>query len=252
MKKVVLPIVVALLALCGCASETAIKESQQVELPSEEPIQTESAFTLQERADVVLDELLPDHRVDDFREAVKILSLLPSDGKKFLKQEKRFREIYEDNDIEMSDQIELMFERQAFPDEYNKTRYYEHELWNLIDVLVYPAIYDKYGDDVQHLPGLMYGDVVSSAWTDNFTGLKEQKHFYDHEKDVYVDADGVKDGDYVISYYSNGLVESVEFEIAYHSDPYSDDDFKRFFELTLDEQKQVSEERFEAMTMSLR
>lgn len=245
MKKIYILILVVMLGilLCWCGAQPS--DSSGAALGNSET--QYNSDELYDKAMTILDEL-NDPRVDDFRAAYDLLMNLSDKKNKFIDQLDEVNHIFEKYDVKFRGSVYLNPYKsisQEDIDEYrNNGAYFDAN--SLLDAIVYPVLFDEYGDDAQHIEGLDAFNVIAAIESTGVYTLEDKDENYDGctERWRYV---GIPGYYYKIKYQNNALVESVEIPIVKSDVPMDDDAFTDFFDCDLAEQKQFAGERFASM-----
>lgn len=202
---------------------------------------------LYDKAMSILDEL-NDPRIDDFRTAYDLLTNLPDKKNKFVDQLEKANPIFEKYDVKFRGSIYLSpyksFSQEDI-DEY-KTQGAYSDVGNLLKTIVYPVLFDEYGDDAQHIEGLSAYGVIAAIESTGVYTLEDMDESYDGFTETwrYI---GNPRCYYKIKYQNNGLVEKVEIPIVKSDTPMDDNDYTDFYAYDLAEQKRFAGERFASM-----
>ncbi len=240
-----------LLFLCACGSQNTQSDSN----PDVSNNTIGEVTSLYENAITILDEF-DDPRVDDFREAYALLMNLPSDKDDFITQLDEVNRIFEKYNVDfkygswylqpyLSDES---MTKDGISEYKDKNAYWDAE--NLMQAIVYPVLFDKYGSDAQHIEGLTATNVISAIESTCDYALDETSESYNGctETWKYI---GIPKCNYEIRYHENGLVESVNIPIIRSDAPLDDAGFTDFFAYDLAEQRQFAGNRFSNMMEQL-
>lgn len=205
---------------------------------------------LYNKAVVILDELGEDERVKDFRTAYDLLMNLSSDDDKFVSQLSKANEIFEkyDVDFELGDYYlnpTITITKDGIEKYQTKGAYYDSN--DLLDAIVYPVLFEKYGDEAQCIEGLTAREVIDAIKATNEYTFYEKTKQYDGYKERW-EYIGVHKSKYVINYHSNGLVENVTIPIVRSDNPLNDAEYEAFFENEANIQKKLLSDRIASMS----
>ncbi len=259
MKKWIVPccsIIILLSLLCGCVSHPAPPLSSESDSAETQigSVETQTS-ELYNKAMSILDEF-DDPRIDDFREAYALLMSLPNGKDAFINQLDKINRIFEKYGVDFKyggwylqpyltdDAI-----TQDGMDGYKAKQVY-WDVEDLLQAIVYPVLFDKYGNEAQHIEGITASEVIAAIEATGNYQLEETTEDYNGFSETWAYL-GQPKSDYKMRYHANGLVESINIPIIRSDAPLLDDDFSDFFECELAEQKQIAGERFMSMTARL-
>lgn len=228
--------VVLIIALVGCGNETNKKKA--------------ASNNLYSKAITILDELSEDQRVKDFRTAYDLLMTLPSDEDKFVSQLGEASKIFDKYDVELDSGDYYLNSTVTVTkegvDKY-RTKGAYHDANDLLETIVFPVLFEKYGNEAQSIKGLSADKVISAIKTTNDYSFCEKKEQYDSCKEEW-EYIGVPKSKYEVRYYSNGLVESVDIPIVRSENPLNDTEYVAFVDKEIETQKQLAGSRFMSMS----
>ncbi|MBQ9941235.1 MAG: hypothetical protein IJO74_06840 [Clostridia bacterium] len=200
----------------------------------------------------ILDELNEDPRIKDFRNAYDLLMTLPGDEDKFISQLHEINAIFQKYGVELQSgdyyllpKHTIGIDREGVDDYRFKGAYYDAD--DLMSVTVYPALFEKYGDQAQCIKGITAPEVISAVKSGGNYYLDKKTEQYNGCKEEWKYTGTPKTG-YEIKYHSNGLVESVSVPIVRSDNPLNDDDYIAFFDKDAETQKQIAGSRFMSMS----
>lgn len=212
---------------------------------------TKNGDELYLKAIAILDELSRDQRVKDFRKAYDLLMTLPSDKEKFISQLGEVNEIYEKYGVELNSgdyyllpKNTIAIDQEGINKYRNRGAYYDAN--DLLDAIVYPVLFEMYGNEAQSIKGTTADKVISAIKSTNDYTFDEKTEQYDGCKEFWEFA-GVPKCKYEVKYHNNGLVESVKIPIVRSDNPLSDAEYTSYFEKDIEEQKQIAGNRFMSM-----
>lgn len=201
---------------------------------------------LYSKAISILDELNEDERVEDFRTAYDLLMSLPTDKNKFVSQLEKVEQIYLKYNVELESGDYYLSPPGTFSEESiekykSKGVYYDAS--DLLEAIVYPVLFDKYGDNANCIEGLTYDKVISAIKSTNDYAFDEKKVQFDNCSETW-EYIGVPKSKYEVIYHSNGFVESVDIPIVRNENPFSDDEYVSFWDNDMESQKKIAGNRF--------
>ena len=239
MKKILLIALSLILALTlpGCNTNNTDTNSAQ--------IKNDDALYL--KAIDILDDFGEDQRIKDFRKAYDLLMTLPAKEDKFISQLNEARKVFEKYDSKFKyGDIYLSPYREITQEDINKYRtqgaYYDAD--NLMQEIVYPVLFEKYGNEAQSIKGIVVQDIKSLIQYTYTLDKKTEQYDVCREEWKNKATPQLK---YEITYHSNGLVERLNVPFVMSEDPLSDEEITAFFEKDLTEQKAFASERFQSM-----
>lgn len=237
MKKLIVLIITIFITLscCACNSYQGNKEITEKSTYSE----------AQKNAFAILDELKTDRRVQDFIDVYNILISLPNNEKKFISKLQEANNICQKYDIELDncDYYTLNYGISQEQIEKYKSNYVYYNICDLMEVTVYPALFDKYGYDAQCIKGINADEVIKAIRSTNSYIFDSKKEAYDGYTEKW--KHDINSGStYQIEYHENGLVESINIPIARSTSPFTNEDYEAFFEKDINAQKEIAGNRF--------
>lgn len=233
--------IVLIFSLVGCG-DNAVEDNQSNGINNESNKLYSDAMT-------ILDEFPSDQRVKDFRKAYELLMSLPSNDDKFLAQLGEVNEIYEKYGVELNSgdyylHPKTSITKEGIEDYRAKGAYYDAN--DLLEATVYPALFEKYGNEAQSIKGITAQEVISAIKSTNDYTLDKVTEQYDGRKEEWQYV-GVPKAKFEIEYHSNGLVERLDVPIVRSENPLSDDEYLAFFDEDAETQKQIAGDRFMSM-----
>ena len=202
------------------------------------------------KAIAILDELGEDHRVQDFRTAYELLMSLPNEEDKFISQLEDVEDIFSKYDVELDSGDYYLTPNITVTeeniDEYkSKGAFYDAN--DLLDCIVYPVLFEKYGSDAKCIKGLTAKTVTDAIKSTNEYSFDDKTEQYDgfQERWEYI---GVPKSRYVVNYHSNGLVESLTIPVVRIDDPLNDDEYEAFLDNEATTQKKILSDRIVNMS----
>lgn len=239
-KILILILTIALLfTLVGCGNSTNEKN-------------TTNNDELHSQAMAILDEFSEDQRIKDFLNAYDLLMTLPSNEDKFISQLGKVNEVYEKYDIELDSgsyylkpKHTIGIDQEGINDYRSKGAYYDAN--DLMNAIVYPVLFEKYGDEAQSIKGITAQKVISAIRSTNDYALDKKTENYEGCKEEwkYVGTPKTK---YEVKYHSNGLIERITIPIVRSDNPLNDDEYIAFFDKDAETQKQIAGSRFMSMS----
>ncbi len=212
---------------------------------SKEKKKTENELYL--KAVAVLDEYGNDNKVKDFRKAYDLLTTLSSDQDDFIKQLDTVFSIYKKYYIDNRD-INHLLQKAKYGSKITKNEienYKQHkaskDAENLMDLLVYPVIFNEHVDEVRRVKGLTFNkikDIIKPNY--KLDKSKKLKHYKKEEtwKSYKFPTTYCK-----FKYHYNGLIEHISFPIVNSSNPLTEKELKAFANNTPDVRKQILSNR---------
>lgn len=206
------------------------------------------------KAITVLDEFKDKQEVKDFLEAYNLLTTLSNNEDKFIDQLHKVNAIYSKYNVELDNGNYYLGKSGTFAiDDEGIKKYKSEGAYNdanlLMEKLIYPILFEKYGDNAHNIEGLKSNSVIDAIESTKLYSLKEEnKHFDTTNKEYQFNGDAK--ANYEVTYHPNGLVESVTVPIAISGNPFSDNDYAAFFQYDLEKQKDVAGNRFVEMQSS--
>ena len=197
----------------------------------------------------ILDEFDGDQRIKDFRDAYDLLMTLPNDADEFVAQLSKANKIFEKYNVELkygdyyfTPYIEIT---QEGIDRY-KSRSVYYDASDLMESIVYPVLFEKYGNEAQSIKGITANNIITAIKSTGDYTLDKKTEQYDGYKEEWKNktTPQLKSE---ISYHSNGLVERIDVPFFMSDHPLNDNEFTNFFEKDLAEQKKFASERFQSM-----
>lgn len=196
----------------------------------------------------VLDEFKDKQEVKDFLEAYNLLTTLSNNEDKFIEQLNDVNSIYSKYDVELESGDYYLGKSGTFAIDDESINKYKSEgayydAYNLLEKLIYPLLFEKYGNEAHNIEGLNSKSVISAIESTKLFSFKEEnKHFDTTNKEYQFNGDAK--ANYEVTYHPNGLVESVTVPIAISGNPFTDNDYTAFFEYDLEKQKDIAGNRF--------
>lgn len=214
----------------------------------------ESDDNLYNNAINVLDEFKDKKEVQDFLEAYKLLTTLPDNEKQFIEQLHEANAIYAKYDMELDKGDYYLGKSGTFAISEESIKEYKskaayHDAYDLLEKLIYPILFERYGSDAHRIEELKSTSVINAIESTNLFSFKEENERFDTTKKEY-QFNGDAKVNYEVTYHPNGLVESVTVPIAISGNPFSDNDYTSFFEYDLEQQKAFAGNRFIEMQSS--
>ena len=205
---------------------------------------------LYSKAITVLDELGEDQRVKDFRTAYELLMSLPDDEDKFISQLEEVEDIFSKYDVELDSgdyylTPNITLTEENIEEYKSKGAFYDAN--DLLDCIVYPVLFEKYGSDAKCIKGVTAKTVIDAIKSTGDYTFDDKTEQYDlcKERWEYV---GVPKNRYVVNYHSNGLVESLTIPIVRSDVPLNDADYEAFYDYEAATQKRILSERIVDMS----
>lgn len=197
----------------------------------------------------ILDEFDGDQRIKDFRDAYDLLMTLPNDADEFVAQLSKANKIFEKYNVELkygdyyfTPYIEIT---QEGIDRY-KSRSVYYDASDLMESIVYPVLFEKYGNEAQSIKGITANNIITAIKSNGDYTLDKKTEQYDGCKEEWKNKT-TSQLKYEITYHSNGLVERITVPFFISDRPLNDNEFADFFEKDLAEQKIFASERFQSM-----
>ena len=198
----------------------------------------------------ILDEFDGDQRIKDFRDAYDLLMTLPNDADEFVAQLSKANKIFEKYNVELkygdyyfTPYIEIT---QEGIDRY-KSRSVYYDASDLMESIVYPVLFEKYGNEAQSIKGITANNIITAIKSTGDYTLDKKTEQYDGCKEEWKYV-GVPKTNYEIKYHRNGLVENIVVPIVRSDNPLSNDEYIAFFDKDATTQKQIAGERFISMS----
>ncbi len=197
----------------------------------------------------ILDELKDSKQVKDFCAAYELLTTLPKDKDKCIAQLKEVQKIYNTYNVELhygkkyTSSPSTSWITQEMIDGYRTEGYTLSDAEDLLQAVVYPVLFEKYGNEAQSIKGLTSADAINAIKATGECKQSKVENEFDHctEKWEYISQ---PTSNYEVKYHSNGLVESINIPISRSYIPLNDDEYNDFLEKSYDEQKEYASERF--------
>lgn len=232
-----------LLSLCSC-SNNEVEEIDNSNSNNSE---------LYSKAMSILNEFEDDQRIKDFCEVYELLMSSPSNKDKFLSQLNEVNVIYEKYGVEFKYggwYLQSYLSKDSITEEgineyRTKSAYWDVN--NMLEAIVYPVLFEKYGDEAQSIKGITAQEVISAIKSTNDYKLDEESEQYDGRKEEWQYV-GIPKAKFDIKYHSNGLVERLSIPIVRSDSPLSDDEYLAFFDKDAETQKQIAGSRFVSMS----
>ena len=201
----------------------------------------------------ILNEFEDDQRIQDFCKAHELLMSLPSNKDKFLSQLNEANAIYEKYGVEFKYggwYLQSYLSKDSITEEgineyRTKSAYWDVD--NLLETIVYPVLFEKYGSEAQSIRGITAQEVISAIKSTNDYKLDDESEQYDGRKEEWQYV-GIPKAKFDIKYHSNGLVERLSIPIVRSDNPLNDDEYLAFFEKDAEVQKQIAGSRFISMS----
>ena len=199
----------------------------------------------------ILDEFKDETEIQDFLVAYDLLMTLPDDEDGFIKQLGKVNDIYSKYGVELHYGDYYLgkpgtfgIDAESIEKYKSKAAYYDAE--DLLNSIVYPILFEKYGDDAQAIEGITAEEIIYAINSTKDYVIDKESESYDGftKKWKYT---GVPTTGYEIKYHSNGLVESINVPIIRSSAPLTDADYTAILNKPMDEQKTIAENRFAAL-----
>ena len=231
--------IILLLALVGCNNSVT---------PKEERLNNE----LYTNAIKILNEFDNDYRIQDFLQAYNLLMSLSDDENKFISQLGEVSTIFEKYDVELQSgdyyllpKHTIGIDQEGINDYRSKGAYYDAN--DLMNVTVYPVLFEKYGNEAQCIKGITATKVISAIKSTNEYTLDKKTEQYDGCKEEYKYI-GTPVSNYGVKYHSNGLVERIDVPIVRSDTPLNNDEYIAFFDKDAETQKEIAGSRFMSMS----
>ena len=224
-------------ALSGCGSKTSNDAKAKDDLYV--------------KAIEILNELSEDERVSDFLYAYDLLMSLPNNEDKFISQLKKANDIYEKYGVELKSGDYYLMPKHAIGidkegmDDYRSGGAYS-DADTLMKAIVYPALFEKYGEEAQSVQGVTAQGILSAIKSTGDYIFDEKTEQYDGSTEEWKSV-GTPETTYEIKYHSNGLVERITVPIIRSNDPLSDEEWVALLDKDGETQKQIEGSRFTAM-----
>lgn len=198
----------------------------------------------------VLDELSDDVRIKDFRTAYDLLMSLPINEDKFVSQLEEIEQIFSKYNVELDSGDYYLTPNISFTQEdiekyKSKGAYYDAN--DLLNAIVYPVLFEKYGEEAQSIEGVTADTILSAIKSTNDYTFDEKKEQYDNCREIWKYV-GTPKSKYEVKYHSNGLVESIDIPIVRSNNPLNDNEYASYFEKDIETQKQIAGNRFISMS----
>lgn len=196
----------------------------------------------------ILNEFKEQEEVQDFLVAYDLLMNLPDDEDGFIKQLGEVNDIYSKYGVELHYGDYYLGKPGTFAisaesiKEYKSKSVY-HDVKDLLNAIIYPVLFDKYGDSAYCIDGITYQEVISAIRSTNDYVFDAKEAQFDSctETWKYV---GIHNSEYEVKYHPNGLVESIDIPIVRSENLFSDDDYVTFLENDIESQKKIAGNRF--------
>lgn len=200
----------------------------------------------------ILEEFNDDQRIKDFLKAYDLLMTLPSDEDKFISQLEKVNEIYEKYGVELDSGSYYLKPKHTIgidQEGINKYRsqgaYYDAS--DLMGAIVYPVLFEKYGDEAQCIRGITAQTVISAIKSTKDYTFDKKTQNYEGCKEEWKYVGTPKTG-YEVKYHSNGLIEHISIPIVRSDNPLKDDEYIAFFDKDIKTQKKLAGSRFMSMS----
>ncbi len=196
-----------------------------------------------------LDELSNDQRVKDFLEAYELLTNLSDDQSKFITQLTEIEDIFSEYKVELKSGDYFLAKNVAIDKESiqkYKTMGAYYDAGELLNVTVYPALFDRYGQNTENINNLDSSKIVQAIKTTNNYNLTETKNQFDGYTETW-EYSFFSKSKLEVKYHNNGVVKSIDIPIICSNTPLSDSEYASFFEKDTESQKQIAGNRFESM-----
>lgn len=224
--------------LAGCGSKEKKKNENELYL----------------KAVAILDEFKDDNRVKDFRKAYDLLIKLPSDKDDLIDELQKVNDICKKYSLKLSYGNQLLHDdKYGFKINEKRINVYRNssafrDAKKLLEKLVYPALFEKYGQDALCIKGLSVNDVrhaITSSKNYNFLEKKELPSLKIEE--IWRTRTRPKTNFY-FTYHKNNLVTSISFPIVRNTNPLSKHELESFYtKTTPDTRKQILSNRIPTM-----
>lgn len=244
--------VILIFSLLGCQTSTKNKDiTNNTTSNNENEVYLKVHDELYLNAIAILDEFKYDQRIKDFRSAYDLLMTLPNDEDDFISQLSEVNRIFEKYDVEFGGEYYLRPKHTIGIDQESinkyKTKRAFYDANDLMNEIVYPVLFEKYGNEAQSIKGVTADNIISAIKSTGGYALYKQTEQYDGCKEEWK-YNGVPNTSYEIKYYNNGLVEKVVIPIVRSNKPLNNDEYSAFFEKDATTQKQIAGERFVSMS----
>lgn len=227
----------------GCAAHEA-EDSNAAEQSSAETTEQDPLLLC---AYEVLDELPDNAQKDDFLTAVNIIRNLPDDAEGICAELEKVQAICDRYGVQL-DAIPEILQNYALGefDDSSFAHYEEamaYEIWSLVDTLIYPQLFELYGEEAADIPGLTYADVQTSlslagaALEETSTNMLLQTT---EKWRIMGDPAGLPE----VTFYPNDRVSSVSLPLVLSEDLLTEAEYSAYLELPRAEQQAFAEERF--------
>ena len=250
-------IICMLFVFVGCTTNTSSDNES-----ANSPTTTESSFEINkeeqdlfEKALELLEEFDEEQRVQDFRRTCLIMRTLPEKENKFIAELEIVNETFEKYDVEfkyggyyLKPHNTIYITADGINEYRNKGIY--SDMTKLLEKTIYPVLFEKYGYAVESINGITANEIINIIKKSGSYSLNEKKEEYDISSEKWK-SDINSTTSYEIKYYKNGLVKSIELPLTINKNYFSDDEYKAYFNETLETQKDISNERFMTMINQL-
>lgn len=205
------------------------------------------------KAIAILEELDDDPRIKNFLKAYNLLMSLPSNTDKFIAQLEDANEIFQKYGMKLH-YGDYYLGSHATLTEENIQKYQTkgafYDAMDLLEALVYPVLFSKYGSTAQSIDGITANEVISAIQSTHNCILDNETERYDGYTQTWRYKSTPK-SDYSVSYHKNGLVESVTVPIVRSEHPLDNNEFEAYHEMDLPTQKQMAGRRYMSMMNQL-
>lgn len=233
----------------------AESEEEIVSSYSSDTNEVSNKMQLKKNAYAVLDTLSDDERVSDYITAVDILENLPKTKDSFLNELKKVQKITDKYNIELHYMDYFLSPSNSLDNSNDDLYEYisstskarKDDLEKLTEGLIYPAIFEAYGENAQHIKNIDI-DKVHKCFSDN--GYTELSSYNETVYGITEEwAKPYSDGNDLmeVRYYTNGLVENVTIPLIFSDEQLDSTELMSLFDLSPDDQKSFEEKRFEKM-----
>ncbi|MBQ7883584.1 MAG: hypothetical protein IJ320_04420 [Phascolarctobacterium sp.] len=194
----------------------------------------------------ILDEFKDDNRIKDFRKGYDLLTTLPNDQDDLISQLDKVNGIYQKYNKKI-DYGAILLHDAKYGHKISKNRIEDYrkdsayrDAEKLMELLVFPALMEKYGSEVQSIKGLKYGRILNAMianWDSRRLKQKSDFMFRSEEWQCF-NRTGIESR-YNFRYYTNGLVEWIKFPLVVSNERFGEKYFKAFWQATPEARKEL-------------
>lgn len=225
-------------AIIGCGSKEKYKNESD----------------LYPKAVAILDEFKDDQRIIDFRKAYDLLMTLPSDEDDFAEQLEKVNSIYKKYGQKLKYGEDLLWDYKKTKSGINKkhikkyrneTVFYEANI--LFNATVYPALFEKYGNEAENINGLTsYKLRTSIMATGKYKKDETKRDSPDFNREIWKTVNRPV-STYSFNYYNNNIVWHIKLPIVRSNIPLQSSELETFFKETPNARKRILNSRFPHM-----